>query len=59
MHRAFKKAHSYKVIGISPNPIALENVLIPEVFIQHQNRLRQAGLRNARGRFAVLFPSLR
>lgn len=47
MHHAFKKAQGYSDLEISRKRTALENVLIPETFAQHQNRLRQAGFTSA------------
>lgn len=47
MHHAFKKAQGYSDLEISQKRTALENVLIPETFIQHQNRLRQVGFSSA------------
>jgi tRNA (cmo5U34)-methyltransferase len=47
MHHAFKKAQGYSDLEISRKRTALENVLIPETFVQHQSRLRQAGFSSA------------
>lgn len=47
MHHAFKKAQGYSDLEISQKRTALENVLIPETFVQHQNRLRQVGFSSA------------
>jgi tRNA (cmo5U34)-methyltransferase len=47
MHHAFKKAQGYSDLEISQKRTALENVLIPETFAQHQNRLRQVGFGSA------------
>lgn len=47
MHHAFKKAHGYSELEISQKRSALENVLVPETFAQHQNRLRQVGFSSA------------
>jgi len=47
MHHAFKKAQGYSDLEISQKRTALENVLIPETFVQHQSRLRQAGFSSA------------
>lgn len=47
MHHAFKKAQGYSDLEISQKRTALENVLIPETFAQHQNRLRQVGFSSA------------
>jgi len=47
MHHAFKKAQGYSDLEISQKRTALENVLIPETFARHQNRLRQVGFGSA------------
>ncbi|MGR9115431.1 MAG: carboxy-S-adenosyl-L-methionine synthase CmoA [Gammaproteobacteria bacterium] len=47
MHHAFKKAQGYSDLEISQKRTALENVLIPETFKQHQNRLKRAGFSSA------------
>ncbi|MGZ8173169.1 MULTISPECIES: carboxy-S-adenosyl-L-methionine synthase CmoA [Methylobacter] len=47
MHHAFKKAQGYSDLEISQKRTALENVLIPEIFARHQNRLRQVGFSSA------------
>ncbi|RLA17893.1 MAG: carboxy-S-adenosyl-L-methionine synthase CmoA, partial [Gammaproteobacteria bacterium] len=47
MHHAFKKAHGYSDMEISQKRASLENVLIPETFTQHKNRLLQSGFDNA------------
>lgn len=47
MHHAFKKAQGYSDLEISQKRTALDNVLIPETFTQHQNRLRQVGFSSA------------
>lgn len=47
MHHAFKKAQGYSDLEISQKRTALENVLIPETFAQHQRRLRQVGFGSA------------
>jgi tRNA (cmo5U34)-methyltransferase len=47
MHHAFKKAQGYSDLEISQKRTALENVLIPETFVQHQGRLRQVGFSSA------------
>ncbi|MGZ5008257.1 MAG: carboxy-S-adenosyl-L-methionine synthase CmoA [Methylobacter sp.] len=47
MHHAFKKAQGYSDLEISQKRTALENVLIPETFVQHQTRLRQVGFSSA------------
>jgi tRNA (cmo5U34)-methyltransferase len=43
MHHAFKKAQGYSDLEISQKRSALETVLIPETFTEHQQRLQQAG----------------
>ncbi len=43
LHIAFKKANGYSDLEISQKRSALENVLIPDTFEQHQTRLRAAG----------------
>lgn len=47
MHHAFKKTNGYSDMEVSQKRAALENVLIPETFAQHQNRLLQSGFDNA------------
>lgn len=47
MHHAFKKAQGYSDLEISQKRTALENVLIPETFRQHQTRLQRAGFSSA------------
>lgn len=47
MHHAFKKAQGYSDLEISQKRTALENVLIPETFVRHQNRLQQVGFSSA------------
>lgn len=47
MHHAFKKANGYSDMEISQKRASLENVLIPETFAQHKNRLFQSGFDNA------------
>lgn len=47
MHHAFKKANGYSDMEISQKRASLENVLIPETFAAHQNRLLQSGFDNA------------
>ncbi|MFP4611742.1 MAG: carboxy-S-adenosyl-L-methionine synthase CmoA [Thiohalophilus sp.] len=43
MHLAFKKANGYSELEISQKRTALENVLIPDSFDVHRQRLQQAG----------------
>jgi tRNA (cmo5U34)-methyltransferase len=47
MHHAFKKAQGYSDLEISQKRTALETVLIPETFGQHQQRLLNAGFSSA------------
>lgn len=47
MHYLFKKSNGYSDLEISQKRNALENVLIPESFAVHQQRLRQAGFNSA------------
>lgn len=47
MHHLFKKAQGYSDLEISQKRTALENVLIPETFARHQQRLREAGFSSA------------
>lgn len=47
MHHLFKKTQGYSDLEISQKRTALENVLIPETFSQHQQRLQQAGFSSA------------
>lgn len=43
MHHAFKKARGYSDLEISQKRAALENVLMPETLLEHQQRLDMAG----------------
>ena len=47
MHHTFKKTQGYSDLEISQKRTALENVLIPETFAQHQNRLLEIGFSSA------------
>lgn len=47
MHHAFKKAQGYSDLEISQKRTALENVLIPETFPCHRERLLKAGFSSA------------
>ncbi len=47
MHHAFKKAQGYSDLEISQKRTALENVLIPESFAQHKQRLLDVGFSSA------------
>ena len=42
-HHTFKRANGYSDMEVSQKRKALENVLIPESFEQHSERLKQAG----------------
>jgi tRNA (cmo5U34)-methyltransferase len=43
LHLAFKRANGYSELEISQKRSALENVMIPDTFAQHQERLQAAG----------------
>lgn len=43
LHHEFKKSQGYSDLEISQKRTALENVLIPETFATHQNRLKLVG----------------
>lgn len=45
LHLAFKKAHGYSNLEISQKRSALENVLIPETFATHKQRLLSIGFK--------------
>lgn len=47
LHHEFKKAQGYSELEISQKRTALENVLIPETFTQHQTRLQSVGFKSA------------
>jgi tRNA (cmo5U34)-methyltransferase len=47
MHHLFKKAQGYSELEVSQKRAALENVLIPETFASHQQRLLAAGFGSA------------
>jgi tRNA (cmo5U34)-methyltransferase len=47
MHHLFKKTKGYTDLEISQKRTALENVLIPETFSSHQQRLQKAGFSSA------------
>lgn len=47
LHHEFKKAQGYSELEISQKRTALENVLIPETFATHQNRLKSVGFASA------------
>lgn len=42
-HHTFKRANGYSDMEVSQKRAALENVMIPDTFEQHQSRLKQAG----------------
>jgi len=46
MHHTFKKANGYSELEVSQKRASLENVLIPETFIQHKDRLLKSGFDN-------------
>jgi tRNA (cmo5U34)-methyltransferase len=47
LHHDFKRANGYSELEISQKREALQNVLIPETFADHQDRLQAAGFRSA------------
>ncbi len=47
LHHEFKKAQGYSELEVSQKRTALENVLIPETFAQHQSRLKSVGFNSA------------
>lgn len=47
LHHEFKKSQGYSELEISQKRTALENVLIPETFATHQNRLKSVGFSSA------------
>lgn len=42
-HHNFKRANGYSDLEISQKRVAIENVMIPDTFEQHQQRLQEAG----------------
>lgn len=46
MHHVFKKTQGYSELEVSQKRVALENVLIPETFAMHRQRLTRAGFNN-------------
>ena len=42
-HHNFKRANGYSDLEISQKRAAIENVMIPDTFEKHQQRLQQAG----------------
>lgn len=47
MHHAFKKSNGYSDLEVSQKRASLENVLVPESFTTHKNRLLDSGFDNA------------
>ncbi len=47
LHHEFKKANGYSDLEISQKRSALENVLLPETVVTHQDRLKTAGFSTA------------
>lgn len=47
MHHSFKMSQGYSELEVSQKRASLENVLIPETFATHQNRLLTAGFSSA------------
>ncbi len=47
LHHEFKKSQGYSDLEISQKRTALENVLVPETFAIHQNRLKLVGFNSA------------
>lgn len=47
MHHDFKRLQGYSDLEISQKRSALENVLLPEAFVVHRQRLQQAGFSSA------------
>jgi tRNA (cmo5U34)-methyltransferase len=47
LHHEFKKANGYSELEISQKRSALENVLLPETVVAHQDRLKAAGFSTA------------
>ncbi len=48
MHLQFKRANGYSELEISQKRTALENVLVPDSFATHEQRLKQIGFKNVR-----------
>jgi len=46
-HHNFKRANGYSDLEISQKRAAIENIMIPDTFEQHQQRLKQAGFENS------------
>lgn len=47
LHHTFKKAHGYSELEVSQKRSALENVLLAETLLTHQQRLNNAGFSSA------------
>ncbi len=47
LHLAFKKANGYSELEISQKRSALENVLIPDSLLLHQQRLKAIGFKQS------------
>lgn len=46
LHHAYKKSHGYSELEISQKRTALENVLVPESWEDHHQRLKNCGFQN-------------
>jgi tRNA (cmo5U34)-methyltransferase len=51
LHHTFKKAHGYSELEVSQKRSALENVLLAETLLTHQQRLNKAGFSSAEAWF--------
>ena len=47
MHHIFKKANGYSDLEISQKRLALDNILLPETLVEHQERLRGIGFESS------------
>jgi len=47
MHHIFKKANGYSDLEISQKRLALDNILLPETLVEHQERLRRIGFESS------------
>lgn len=47
MHHIFKKANGYSDLEISQKRLALDNILLPETLVEHQERLRSIGFESS------------
>ncbi|MFV1992568.1 MAG: carboxy-S-adenosyl-L-methionine synthase CmoA [Acidiferrobacterales bacterium] len=54
LYENFKRVNGYSELEISQKREALENVLIPETFTTHKNRLEACGFKNVQKWFQVL-----